>query len=78
MVHKIEEERIVMPVIYTRNYMADLMELNEDMYHVYIDSHVETGERQSFCVNMKEVFPLLFVRTFQKTALSLPRQNNET
>ena len=23
--------------------MADLMELNEDFYHVYIDSYVETG-----------------------------------
>ena len=23
--------------------MADLMELNEGLYHVYIDSHVETG-----------------------------------
>ena len=23
--------------------MAELMELNEDLYHVYIDSHVETG-----------------------------------
>ena len=32
-----------MPVLYTRNYLAELMELNEDMYHVYIDSHVETG-----------------------------------
>ena len=32
-----------MPVLYSRNYMADLMELNEDMNHVYIDSHVETG-----------------------------------
>ena len=32
-----------MPVLYSRNYMAELMELNEDLYHVYIDSHVETG-----------------------------------
>tara|TARA_Y100000592_G_scaffold21852_1_gene33836 strand:- start:949 stop:1338 length:390 start_codon:yes stop_codon:yes gene_type:complete len=32
-----------MPVLYARNYVAELMELNEDMYHVYIDSHVETG-----------------------------------
>ena len=32
-----------MPVLYSRNYVADLMELNEDLYHVYIDSHVETG-----------------------------------
>ena len=32
-----------MPVLYSRNYMADLMELNEGLYHVYIDSHVETG-----------------------------------
>ena len=32
-----------MPVLYSRNNMADLMELNEDLYHVYIDSHVETG-----------------------------------
>ena len=33
----------MMPVLYSRNYVADLMELNEDLYHVYIDSHVETG-----------------------------------
>ena len=32
-----------MPVLYARNYVTELMELNEDMYHVYIDSHVETG-----------------------------------
>ena len=32
-----------MSVIYAREYMTELMELNEDLYHVYIDSHVETG-----------------------------------
>jgi hypothetical protein len=32
-----------MPVIYVREYQIDLMKLNEDLYHVYIDSHVETG-----------------------------------
>ena len=32
-----------MSIIYVREYKRDLMELNEDLYHVYIDSHVETG-----------------------------------
>ena len=32
-----------MPVVYDREYQIDLMKLNEDLYHVYIDSHVETG-----------------------------------
>ena len=32
-----------MTILYVREYQKDLMELNEDMYHVYIDSHVETG-----------------------------------
>ena len=32
-----------MRVVYVREYQIDLMKLNEDLYHVYIDSHVETG-----------------------------------
>jgi len=32
-----------MTILYVREYQKDLMELNEDLYHVYIDSHVETG-----------------------------------
>ena len=32
-----------MAILYVRQYQKDLMELNEDLYHVYIDSHVETG-----------------------------------
>ena len=32
-----------MSIIYVREYQKDLMDLNEDLYHVYIDSHVETG-----------------------------------
>ena len=32
-----------MAILYVREYQKDLMELNEDLYHVYIDSHVETG-----------------------------------
>ena len=32
-----------MAIIYVREYQKDLMDLNEDLYHVYIDSHVETG-----------------------------------
>ena len=32
-----------MTILYVRQYQKDLMELNEDLYHVYIDSHVETG-----------------------------------
>ena len=32
-----------MAILYVREYQKDLMQLNEDLYHVYIDSHVETG-----------------------------------
>jgi len=32
-----------MAIIYVREYQKNLMDLNEDLYHVYIDSHVETG-----------------------------------
>ena len=32
-----------MTILDVRQYQKDLMELNEDLYHVYIDSHVETG-----------------------------------
>ena len=44
-----------MPVLYSRNYVADLMELNEDLYHVYIDSHVETcGGRETVFLRQHE------------------------
>ena len=32
-----------MSIIYVREYQKDLMDLNEALYHGYIDSHVETG-----------------------------------
>ncbi len=32
-----------MSIIYVHQFHIDLLELNEDLYHVYIDSHVETG-----------------------------------
>ena len=32
-----------MAIIYVRQFHIDLLGLNEDLYHVYIDSHVETG-----------------------------------
>ena len=68
-----------MPVLYSRNYMAELMELNEDLYHVYIDSHVETGGGREtvFLRQHERGIPLLFVKTFQRTALSLLAQSNE-
>ena len=32
-----------MSIIYVHKFHIDLLGLNEDLYHVYIDSHVETG-----------------------------------
>ena len=32
-----------MAIIYVQQFHIDLLGLNEDLYHVYIDSHVETG-----------------------------------
>ena len=32
-----------MSIIYVHQFHIDLLGLNEDLYHVYIDSHVETG-----------------------------------
>ena len=32
-----------MAIIYVHQFHIDLLGLNEDLYHVYIDSHVETG-----------------------------------
>ena len=32
-----------MSIIYVHEFHIDLLGLNEDLYHVYIDSHVETG-----------------------------------
>ena len=32
-----------MAIIYVHKFHIDLLGLNEDLYHVYIDSHVETG-----------------------------------
>ena len=32
-----------MSIIYVHQFHTDLLGLNEDLYHVYIDSHVETG-----------------------------------
>ena len=32
-----------MAIIYVNQFHIDLLGLNEDLYHVYIDSHVETG-----------------------------------
>jgi len=32
-----------MSIIYVKQFHIDLLGLNEDLYHVYIDSHVETG-----------------------------------
>ena len=32
-----------MAVIYVHQFHIDLLGLNEDLYHVYIDSHVERG-----------------------------------
>ncbi len=32
-----------MSVIYSQNYLIELMEYNENLYHVYIESHREAG-----------------------------------
>ena len=32
-----------MSVIYSHNYLIELMEYNENLYHIYIESHREAG-----------------------------------
>lgn len=43
MVRCLEEERIVVSAIYVDNYQTKLLELNENLYHIYIESHKGTG-----------------------------------
>ena len=43
MVQPLEEEGSVMPYIFVRDYDIDLMELNKDMYHVFVESVSQAG-----------------------------------
>ena len=43
MVRRLEEERIVVSAIYVNKYETKLLELNENLYHVYIESHKGVG-----------------------------------
>tara|TARA_R110000824_G_C14807551_1_gene635169 strand:+ start:15 stop:443 length:429 start_codon:yes stop_codon:yes gene_type:complete len=38
-----KEERVVMSALYIHTYQTKLMELNENLYHIYIESHKESG-----------------------------------
>ena len=43
MVRCIKEENIVMSAIYLHSYQTKLLELNENLYLIYIESHKGTG-----------------------------------
>src|SRR6056300_1516894 len=43
MVRCLEEERTVLSAIYVDNYETKLLELNENLYHLYIESHKGIG-----------------------------------
>jgi hypothetical protein len=38
-----KEERVVMSALYIHTYQTKLLELNENLYHIYIESHKESG-----------------------------------
>ena len=69
-----------MSVIYVHQYHIDLLGLNEDLYHVYIDSHVETGGGREtvFLRQHERGIPLTLRENFSDNGtLTLSRQNNE-
>jgi len=43
MVRCLEEERTIVPALYVHNYEVKLLELNENLYHIYIESHKGIG-----------------------------------
>ena len=43
MVRRLEEERTIVPALYVHNYEVKLLELNENLYHIYIESHKGIG-----------------------------------
>jgi len=43
MVRRLKEERTIVPALYVHNYEVKLLELNENLYHIYIESHKGIG-----------------------------------
>ena len=51
-----------MAYVFTRDYELELLELNKDMYHVYIEAHVGAGGERK----------IIFLR-FNESSVSLSR-----
>ena len=43
MVQSPEEKGSVMPYIFVRDYDIDMMQLNKDVYHIFVESVIQTG-----------------------------------
>ena len=62
-----------MPYILMREYDTDLMGLNEDLYHAYIESHTGTGgERRVIYLRQHEKGLPITLRAVSYTHLTLP------
>ena len=58
-----------MPYIFIRDYDLDLLELNKDLHHVYVESHVGTGgERKTvFLRQNNRALPLTLRENFSES-----------
>ena len=58
-----------MPYIFIRDYDLDLLELNKDLHHVYVESHVGAGgERKTvFLRQNNRALPLTLRENFSKS-----------
>ena len=58
-----------MPYIFIRDYDLDLLELNKDLHHVYIESHVGTGgERKTVLLRQNNrALPLTLRENFSES-----------
>ena len=57
-----------MSVIYSHNYLIELMEYNENLYHIYIESHREAGVGRDVVLLRQHysVFPLTLRENFSE------------
>jgi hypothetical protein len=44
-----EEKGIVMPFLFVKNYDVELMQMNKNLYHVYIESVKKSGGERRIC-----------------------------
>ena len=39
-----------MPYLFVRDYEVELMEMNKDLHHVYVESHRASGGERKLCL----------------------------